>query len=292
MNTQSKTVVLVTGASRGVGKGTALALAEKDTIIYISGRSLSEGQTTALPGTLQQTADEIKQRGGYCVAVPCDHSDDAQIEALIAKIMDEQGRLDILVNNVYQVPDDLIEWQPFWKRPIQAHWDAMIHVGMRAHYLASYHAAPHMVAAKNGMIVTISSPAARAYIHSVIYGLGKAAKDKMMHDMAKELREHQVAAFALWPGIVKTERLQPAIDADTLPEEYEPLKSGMESPEFSGRIIRAIHDKSLAMKFSGQSWWNSQVAKELGVVDTDGLQPDSYAAFLGEPLTPPEAMIK
>jgi len=110
--------------------------------------------------------------------------------------------------------------------------------------------------------------------------------------MAKELREHQVSAFALWPGIVKTERLQPAIDSDMLPEEYEPLKSGMESPEFSGRIIRAIHDKSLAMEFSGQSWWNSEVAKELGVVDIDGLQPDSYAAFLGEPLTPPEAMIK
>lgn len=292
MNNARKRIVLVTGATRGVGKGTALALSDANTICYITGRSKQEGQTSLLPGTLDKTADEIEARGGHCVPVACDHCDDKQIESLIQQISAEQGQLDMLVNSVYQVPDDLLEWKPFWQRPINAHWDAMIGIGMRAHYVAAVHAAPIMVEQGSGMIVTISSPAARAYIHSVIYGLGKAAKDKMMHDMAKELREHQVAAFALWPGIVKTERLQPAIDAGALPAEYEPLKSGMESPEFSGRILDAIQCRGLALDYTGRSWWNAELAKQLGIADIDGSQPESYAAFMGEPGVPPEAMIK
>ena len=292
MNNDKKRVVLVTGASRGVGKGTALALSSEDTVCYITGRSRQEGQTTALPGTLDRTAQEVLERGGHCIPVECDHSDDSQIKQVVEKIMDEQGQLDLLVNNVYQVPDDILEWKPFWERPIDEHWDAMITVGMRAHYVAAVYAAPIMVSQRSGLIVNISSPAARAYIHSVIYGLGKAAKDKMMHDMAKELLEHQVAAFAVWPGIVKTERLQPAIDADALPEEYEPLKSGMESAEFSGRILDAIQCRGLGLDYTGRSWWNSELAKQLDVFDIDGSQPESYAPFMGEPITPPDAMIK
>ncbi|MFK8019358.1 MAG: SDR family NAD(P)-dependent oxidoreductase [Pseudomonadales bacterium] len=292
MALQSNRVILVTGASRGVGKGVALALAQNGTTIYISGRSESEGQTSTLPGTIDLTASEIEQRGATAVAVVCDHFDDAQIEALIAKIVSEQGRLDILVNNVFQVPDDILEWKPFWQRPINDHWGKMIDLGLRAHYVASCYAAPQMVEQGGGMIVNISSPGAKAYLHSVIYGIGKAGTDKMMHDMGKELREHNVAALAIWPGIVKTERLQPAIDADALPEEYEPLKPGMESPEFPGRIIDAIASCDDYMRFSGRSWWNAELGLELGVKDVDGTQPMSFAPFMGEPGVPPETMIK
>jgi NAD(P)-dependent dehydrogenase (short-subunit alcohol dehydrogenase family) len=292
MKQSTQRVVLVTGATRGVGKGTALALADSNSIVYFTGRSQTEHQTSALPGSLLATYKEIEARGGQSIGIACDHSDDTQVRQLIERIIREQGRLDILVNNVYQVPDDLLEWKPFWERPLDKHWQAMIDLGVRAHYLASYYAAPHMVKAGCGMIVTISSPAARAYIHSVIYGIGKAAKDKMMHDMAKELREYNVAAFALWPGIVKTERLQPAIDSGELPEEYLPLQSGMESPEFSGRIINAIDGSRSAMTYSGSSWWNSALAAELGVEDVDGTKPESYASFLGETIAPPDAMLK
>ena len=292
MSLKQDRVVLVTGASRGVGKGAALALAAGGATVYVSGRSRSEGETSALPGTIDATAEEISARGGTGIAVQCDHTDDAQIKALVDRVIEEQGRIDILVNNVYRVPDDLIEWQPFWKRPLDDHWSAMIDLGLRAHYVACYHAVPHMIDNGGGMIVNISSPGARAYLHSVIYGLGKAAKDKMMHDMAKELREHNVAALALWPGIVKTERLAPAIEADALPADYEPLKPGMESPEFPGRIIDAIASLDNYMDYSGQSWWNAELAQQLGVVDIDGAQPMSYAPFMGEPVTPPEAMVK
>ena len=292
MNRDNKRVVIVTGGSRGVGKGTALALSNSSTITYITGRSRFEGQTTQLPGTLDSTAAEINNLGGHCEIVECDHSRDDQIKQLIERVIDEQGKVDILVNNVYQVPDDLLEWKPFWERPIDEHWDSMIKVGMRSHYVSSVYTAPHMVEARSGMIVNISSPAARAYIHSVIYGIGKAGTDKMVQDMSKELAEYQVAAFGLWPGIVKTERLLPAIEADALPPEYEPLKSGMESAQLSGRIIDAIDSQKTAMNYSGRSWWNSALCKDMDVRDIDGTQPDSYAAFMGEPIEPAEAMIK
>ena len=292
MALKNNRVVLVTGGSRGVGKGTALALGATGATVYVSGRSTSDGQTTALPGNIYTTADEITARGGKGIAVTCDHTDDHQIAALIQQIIDEQGRIDILVNNVYQVPDDMLEWQPFWKRPLDDHWQAMIDLGLRAHYVASYHAAPHMIEQGAGMIVNISSPGARCYLHSVIYGVGKAGKDKMMHDMGKELREYNVAALAIWPGIVKTERLTPAIEADALPKEYEALKPGMESAEYPGRIIDAIAKADNYMDYSGRSWWNSEIGSELDVQDIDGAQPMSYAPFMGEPGIPPEAMVK
>lgn len=292
MGLQSERIIIVTGASRGVGKGSALALAAPGTTIYVTGRSRHEGETSPLPGTIDATAEEINQRGGTGIAVCCDHADDQQVEALIQQVIDEQGRIDILVNNVFLVPDDLLEWKPFWQRPVQQHWHAMIDIGLRAHYVASYYAAPHMVTAGSGMIVNISSPGARAYLHSTIYGIGKAGTDKMAHDMAKELREYNVAALALWPGIVKTERLAPAIATDQLPPEYDALKPGMETPEFPGRIIDAIASEKDYMRFSGRSWWNSELGAELGVSDADGAQPSSYAAFMGEAAIPPEAMVK
>ena len=292
MGLQADRVVLVTGASRGVGKGTALALGATGATVYVSGRSRIEGQTCDLPGTIDDTAQEINERGGTGIAIECDHSDDRQIRALVDQVITEQGRMDILVNNVYQVPDDILEWKPFWERPLTEHWSAMIDLGLRAHYVAACCAAPHMVDAGSGMIVNISSPAARAYIHSVIYGIGKAAKDKMMHDMGKELSEYGVAALALWPGVVRTERLAPAIETDSLPPEYEALKPGMESPEYSGRIIDAVSKLDNYMEFTGQSWWNAALGLSLGIKDIDGAQPECYAAFMGEPVTPPEAMIK
>lgn len=290
--TKDKRVIIVTGASRGVGKGTALAMAQDQCVVYVTGRSKYDGQTTDLPGNLQATVDGIKKRHGEARAIFCDHNDDAQIERMIEQVMDEQGHIDVLVNNVYQVPDDLLEWRPFWERPLNNHWAAMMGVGLRAHYVASRALAPHMVRRKKGMIATVSSPAVRGYIHSVIYGMGKAAKDKMMQDMAKELREFDVAALGLWPGIVRTERLQPVIDSDQLPESYLPLLPGMESPEFTGRILNAILNQDKALQYSGRSWWNSELAIELGVKDSDGKQPESYAPFMGTPVIPTEGMIK
>ena len=286
---EKNTVVIVTGASRGVGKGAALGLADENTIVYITGRASSD---SPLPGTLDKTVQQIQQRGGQARAIYCDHSDDSQIAKMVAQVIDEQGKIDLLVNNVYQVPDDLLVWQPFWQRPLNSHWQAMMEVGLRSHYVSSCLVASHMVERQAGAIATISSPAANVYMHSVIYGMGKAAKDKMTQDMAKELREYNVAAFGLWPGIVKSERLQPLLDAGQLPAEYEALKSGMETPEFTGRILHAILAQDQAMSLSGGSWYNCELALKLGVKDADGAQPTSYAAMFGEPVVVNDVMIK
>lgn len=280
-------VVVVTGASRGVGKGVALALAEAGATVYVTGRSVHKS-TGALPGTINATAEEINARGGKGIAVACDHADDAQVKALFEQVKEEQGRLDILVNNVFVVPDNLMEPGSFWEKPL-TYWDDMINIGLRAQYVASYHAAPMMVAQKQGLIVNISSFGARCFIHTPLYGVGKAGADKMAHDMAKELRPHNVAALSLWLGIVKTERT--AAVMDVAPQAYEALASGIESPEYPGRIIAAIAKLPDLMERSGKTWVTAELGAELQIEDIGGNIPTSYSPMLGEPAQPSDAMI-
>ncbi len=287
MSVSDKPVVVVTGASRGVGKGVALALAQMGGTVYVTGRSQNEGDA-ALPGTIHATADAVTKRGGTGVAVACDHRDDDQVRALFERVRDEQGRIDILVNNVFAVPDDLIEQKPFWDRPM-SHWSDMIDLGLRAHYLASCCAAPVMVEQGAGLIVNISSPGARCYIHSPVYGIGKAGADKMAQDMAKELRPHGVAALSLWLGIVMTERTNLAMEA--APEAYKALEPGLETPEYPGRIIAVLAADPELMSRSGQAWYTSELGAEYKVEDVNGRIPASYREMLGGPAEPSEAMI-
>lgn len=288
MSLTDKPVIVVTGASRGVGKGCAIALGEKmGATVYVTGRSQQDGDAP-LPGTIHATADEVTKRGGTGIAMACDHRDDDQVRALFDRVIADQGRIDILVNNVFAVPDDLIEQKPFWDRPM-SHWSDMIDLGLRAHYLASACAAPHMVAQKEGLIVNISSPGARCYIHSAIYGIGKAGADKMAQDMAKELRPHNVAALSLWLGIVMTERTQEAMKA--APEAYEALEPGLETPEYPGRIIAALAADPDLMTRSGQAWYTAELGAEYGIEDANGRIPASYRPMLGGPAEPSAAMI-
>lgn len=287
MALNEKPVVVVTGASRGVGKGVALALAETGATVYVTGRTAS-ADGSAQPNTVTATAAEIDARGGKGIAVVCDHSDDQQIRALFDRVEQEQGRIDILVNNVFSVPDDLLQPGPFWEKPL-SYWHDMIDIGLRAHYVASYYAAPLMVKQHEGLIVNISSFGARCFIHTPIYGIGKAGTDKMMHDMAKELEPHGVAAISLWLGIVKTERTQQVMQA--APEAYEALAAGIESPEYPGRIIRALIDSGQLLQRTGKTWVSAELGAELGVKDIDGNIPTSYSAMLGEPVQPSPAMI-
>ena len=279
MSIQHQPVVLVTGAGRGVGKGVALALAEMGAKIYVTGRTLI---------SVEVTAEEINKRGGSGVAVVCDHSKDDQIEALFDRIKREQGRLDVLVNNVFAVPDDLLVPAPFWEKPL-SYWDEMIDLGLRSHYVASYYAAPIMVSQSEGMIVNISSFGARCFIHTPIYGIGKAGVDKMAHDIAKELKPYNVSAFSLWLGVVKTERTQAVMEM--APDAYANLLDGMESPQYPGRLLRAILERDEAMSRTGKTWISAQLGAELGVKDIDGRIPSSYADMLGGPAQPSEAMV-
>ena len=194
MTTLNGQVALVTGASRGVGKGVALGLGEAGATVYVTGRTVDDGQGVGnLPGTIHQTVDEVNRLGGHGVAIACDHRDDEQVKAVLARIEAAHGRLDILVNNVwggYEFFWDGTEFwteQGFWTMPL-SRWDAMFQAGVRAHYVASVLAAPLMVARRAGLIVNISFIAAGKDDSGVCYGTAKAADDRMAACMAHDLR--------------------------------------------------------------------------------------------------------
>lgn len=264
-------IALVTGASRGVGKGVALGLGEAGATVYLTGRTVEEGHSAAkLPGTIQQTADEVSALGGQGIAVPCDHTDDAAVAALFERIRAEHNRLDVLVNNVwggYQHFSDGTEFwkeQGFWDVPL-SRWDAMFGAGVRAHYVASVLAAPLMIAQQSGLIVNISFFASQRPDRGVAYGAAKAADDHMAACMAHELRQHNVAAVSLYPGLVRTESVMVNADFFDL--------SNSESPQFIGRAVAALATDPKIMDKTGQVVVAAALALEYGFTDIDGKQP-------------------
>lgn len=257
-------IALVTGASRGVGKGIALGLGEAGATVYVTGRSVAAG---ALPGTIGETAAEVTALGGKGIAVACDHADDAQVKALIDRVLTESGRIDVLVNNAFAIPDGNVLGK-FWELPLDQ-WDTMHRVGLRSHYVASHYAAPSMIARNSGLIVNVSSFGAKIYAVSVAYGVGKAGVDRMTRDMARELKPHGVAVVSLWPGIVKTERL--LLEPDRIG--FDPSKG--ESPQFSGRAVAALVGDPDRLKVTGESLVVAELALKYGFTDLDGSQPAS-----------------
>jgi dehydrogenase/reductase SDR family protein 1 len=257
-------IAVVTGASRGVGKGVALGLGEAGATVYVTGRTRS---AQAMPGTIDETADEVTRLGGRGIAVRCDHAVDAEVEALFARVRSEARRIDVLVNNAFAIPDGDL-FRPFWEAPI-AWWDEMHTVGLRSHYVASYFAAQQMVAAKRGLIVNVSSFGAKIYAINVAYGVGKAGVDRMSRDMGRELAPFGVAAVSLWPGVVRTERLL------LEPERFPFDRSNMESPQLSGRAVAALAADPKLMTKSGQALVVAELAEEYGFTDLDGTRPRS-----------------
>jgi NAD(P)-dependent dehydrogenase (short-subunit alcohol dehydrogenase family) len=244
---------LVTGGSRGVGKGVAEELAEAGAVVYVTGRSVA------------QTTFE-----GACIPLPCDHTDDQQVAAAFDRIATDQGRLDVLVNNVWGGYERMVEggeftWmRPFWQQPM-FRWDSTFAAGVRAHYVASRHAARSMVEQRSGLIVNISFWAAQKYIGNVPYGVSKAATDKLTADMAHELEAHGVAVVSLYPGMVRTEKVMEAAA-------YLDLNHS-ESPRFIGRAVAALAADPTVLSQSGAVLVAAACAEKYGFADLDGKQP-------------------
>jgi dehydrogenase/reductase SDR family protein 1 len=268
-------IALVTGASRGVGKGIVLGLCEAGATVYFTGRSTRpDGVTVDLPGTIEDTAEEASALGGTAIPLKCDHADDAQVQAVVERIRADHGRLDVLVNNVWGGYEYMhrFEFQhlgaPFWTRPIGL-WDEMFVAGPRAHYVASALAAPLMVEQRSGLIVNVSFFAGEKYSNDILYTLSKAASRTMATYMAEELREHSVAAVALYPGLVRTESVLRAAEHFDL--------SNSESPQFVGRAVAALAGDADVMQRTGQTLVAADLGLEYGFTDVDGKQPRSVA---------------
>ena len=275
---QTPLIAVVTGASRGAGKGIALALGAAGATVYITGRSQREGDA-ALPGTIHATAAEVTAAGGKGIAVACDHTDDAQVAALFEQVRREQGRLDILVNNATFLHDRLIDKGPFWEKPLDL--VDILDVGLRSGYVASHYAAPLLIASGRGLIVFTSSFGASCYMHGPAYGAQKSGVDKFAKDMAVDLRPHNVAAVSIWMGPLNTERTRAVWQRE--PEKYAAFEPLAESPQFTGMVIAALHRDPAMMEESGQVLIGAELAEEYGILDLDGKQPPSHRAMLGGP---------
>jgi NAD(P)-dependent dehydrogenase (short-subunit alcohol dehydrogenase family) len=277
-------VALVTGASRGIGKGIALALAEQGATVYITGRTVNEGDYY-LPGTVGETARLCDERGGKGIAVPCDHADDAQVAALFDRIKAETGRLDILVNNAFIIPDDLLEPKGFWEKPL-SNWD-MMDVGVKSNFIAAWHAAQIMVPQKSGLIVNISGYAAVTYTYGVLFGTSKTAVGRMGRDMAVELKPHGVASITLWQGLTLTEKAK-----DNLAKVAEKMTTSItgqkgSSVEHPGRVIAAMAVDPDIMKRSGGEFITAEIARDYGITDDDGTWVASMRETRGSPIWQP-----
>jgi NAD(P)-dependent dehydrogenase (short-subunit alcohol dehydrogenase family) len=278
-------VAVVTGASRGIGKGVALALADQGATVYVTGRTVTPG-SHPLPGTVGETAAEVDRRGGKGIAVQVDHGKDDQVAALFEQVKREQGRLDILVNNAFALPEDLTEPKPFWEKPL-SNWQ-MVDVGVRSNYVAAWHAARIMVPRKSGLIVATSGYVGVTYTYGVVFGTCKAAVDRMARDMAIELKPHNVASISLWLGLTFTERAQRALKRHPEMASQTVTDPGVGSSiEFPGRVIAALAKDPDIMKRSGGTYIAAEVAHDLGVTDIDGKVVPSLRAQRGSPLYAP-----
>ena len=268
-------VAVVTGATRGLGRGIARALGSRGATVAVTGRDAD---------ALAAVCEEIAEQGGKGVALACDHRDDSQVEAAFARVKRDLGGLDILVNNAAAVHGaDLIAPGPFWEKPLRL--VDMIDVGLRSNYVAAYHAAPLMAAAGKGLIVSISFYGSVSYFHGPAYGAAKAGTDKMMADMAIDLAPHRVAAIALWPGFVLTDAVK-AMPPEMLPDDLRAMLPNWETPEFSGLVIDALYRDPGLMAKTGQALIGAELGAAYELRDTDGKQPISYRAGMGAPHMP------
>jgi dehydrogenase/reductase SDR family protein 1 len=247
-------VAVVTGGSRGVGRGVARELAQQGARVFVTGRSMPD----------RQALDE------RTVGIRCDHRVETDVTDAFDYVVQEAGAIDILVNNVWGGYDRMVDggeftWpKPFWQQPLWR-WDAMFEAGVRAHYHASQLAAPSMIARGRGLIVHISSFAAEKYAANVAYGVAKAATDKMAADMAVELTPSGVTVVSLYPGLVRTEKVMEAAQWLDL--------TNSESPEFIGRAIAALASDPELIRHTGKVLVAAALAKEYGFTDIDGKTP-------------------
>lgn len=265
-------VAVVTGGSRGAGRGIALVLGEAGATVYVTGRSQRGSTTENLPGSIDETAEAVTARGGLGIPVRCDHTVDAEVEALFQRVRSEQGRLDLLVNNVWggyeQYEFDRFT-APFWEQPLR-HWDGMFTAGVRAHLVASRLAAPLMLEQRRGLIINTVAWDRDLYLGNLFYDVAKAAIIRMAFGMARELRPHGIAALALAPGFMRTERVMAAHALQPFPLDR------TESPEYIGRAVAFLAADSQVMQKSGRVLTVGDLAREYGFVDIDGKRPSAF----------------
>ena len=283
-------VAVVTGASRGVGKGIAWELGIAGATVYVTGRSVRGQPTTdGLPGTVHETAERVREAGGEGIPVVCDHTRDEDVAKLAQAVRDGHGRLDLLVNNVwggYEDYDPKLFTLPFWEQPLWR-WDRMFDTGVRGHYTATRALAPLMLGktarkrAKSGegrdkgggkrargLIVSTSSGDSGLFMDDIQYDMAKAAVERLVFGFAKKLWQEHVAAVAIQPGFTRTEAVLAKASPDQLPETH--------SPRFVGRAVVALMTDPELLRLSGGVYKAGDLGRHYGFRDVDASQPEPF----------------
>jgi NAD(P)-dependent dehydrogenase (short-subunit alcohol dehydrogenase family) len=288
-------VAIVTGASRGAGRGIAVELGAAGASVYVTGRStrerpagsyasiLSLSELSALPGSIDETAEAVERAGGRASAVRCDHTLEQDVSALFARVQHEAGRIDLLVNNAWGGHEsfDGVFQAPFWEHPL-AHWDSMFDRGVRNHLLASRYAAPLMVRQKRGLIVTTTFWDRDRYLRgNLFYDLAKSTMNRLAFGMAEELRPHGVASLAVSPGWMRTELVLAGHKTDEAHWRERPALARTESPRYLGRAVAALAGDPAVLSKSGTVHRVADLAREYGFSDIDGRQVEAFELDAG-----------
>lgn len=273
-------VAVVTGASRGAGRGIAVSLGERGATVYVTGRSVRGKPTTDnMPGTVEDTAEEVTRRGGRGIAVSCDHTNDDEIQSLFSQVDREHGKLDLLVNSAwggYEVTGRISQ-APFWEQPLY-YWDRMYASGVRPTLFTARRGAPLMLKSGKGLIVNITAWVGDVYLGNIFYDTAKSAINRMSFGMAQELKSHHIAVVALTPGFMRTERVLSAFNAAGV----QGVEKFTESPEYVGRGVASLAADPNVFAKTGRLLSSAELAKEYGFTDIDGRfvppfkMPDDY----------------
>jgi len=283
-------IAVVTGASRGAGRGIAMELGAAGATVYVTGRStraqpadtygqlLALSDLPAVPGSIDDTADEVTRMGGRGIAVRCDHTHEDDVKALFAQVEREAGRIDLLVNNAWGGHETFtgVFDAPFWEHPL-ANWDSMFDRGVRNHLVASRSAAPLMVRQKHGLIVTTTFWDRGRYMKgNLFYDLAKASMTRLAFGMAEELKPHGVASVAVSPGWMRTEFVLAGHKTDEAHWQERPALASTESPRYLGRAVAALAGDPQVMKKTGEVLRVADLAKAYGFTDIDGRQVKAF----------------
>jgi NAD(P)-dependent dehydrogenase (short-subunit alcohol dehydrogenase family) len=274
----ARRVAVVTGASRGAGRGIAHALGAAGWRVYLTGRT--DGLTAA--------AREVTIAGGEGIAVQTDHADDASVAALFARVSDDAGHLDLLVNNAASISDALTNPAPFWEKPLGL--ADVLDVGLRSAYVASWYAAPLLLRAERGLIAFTSSPGSVCYMHGPAYGAQKAGVDKMAADMAVDFADTGVSTVSIWMGILLTERLRRSFGDNA--QALAGFAEHAETPEFTGRLIDALYRDPDLATLTGHTVIAAERAAHYGLTDEAGRRPPSHREALGSPRKPSTVVVR